>query len=79
MLGLAVVTSPGKHVEEHVNAFKAPTAFDARLPTAFLFMFCPIIGPQFVSKAFNCPSLQCVTKATSCFPHRLCHLLLPDF
>lgn len=55
MLGLSVVTSPGKRVEEHVNASKAMTALDSRLPTAFVFMFCPIIGPQFVSKAFNFP------------------------
>lgn len=38
MLGLAVVISPGKHVEEHGNASKATTAFDTRLPTAFLFV-----------------------------------------
>lgn len=61
------------------NASKAMTAFDTRLPAAFLFMFCQIIGPQFVSKAFNYTSSQCATKAASCFPHQLCHLLLPDF
>lgn len=60
---------PPPGVEERVNAAKGTTACDTWLPTAFLFMFCWIIGPQFVSKAFNCTSLKCTTKATSRFPH----------
>lgn len=79
VLGWAVTTSPGKHVEEHVNTSEATTAFDPPPLAAFLFIFCQIIGPQFASDALNCSRLQRATQAASRFPHRLRHLLLPEF
>lgn len=45
----------------------------------FSLTFRRVIGPQFVSKAFNCTWLKCTTKAAPRFPHQLCHLLLSDF
>lgn len=79
VLGWAVTTSPGKHIEEHVNTSEATTAFDPPPLAAFLFIFCQIIGPQFMSEAFNCSRFQRATQAASRFPHQLRHLLLPDF
>lgn len=56
VLGLAVVISPGKHVEEMPLRQRQPLTLDYLL---LFSLFCQIIGPQFVSKAFNCTSLQC--------------------
>lgn len=75
VLGLA---SPGKHAEEHVNTSGATTSFDPQPPAAFLFLLCQIIGPQFVSKAFNCCWVQRAAEAASCSPQQLRHPLLSD-